>query len=534
MNIPDNNDDLWKLIYLFESNLDAIQRTNLGAVYTPKEIAKFIVKESFSLSTDKSVVPTMLDLCCGSGVFTLAFIEYFDNELGFRWPDIVNAIHACDIDEKSVNFTKMIIRSYEEINNKQPVSFEGRVIVCDALFDDLKTLFNREDGFDMVLSNPPYIKLPNLDKSYRDKLKKLYPEKTFGNFSFSNMFIRLGYNLLSNRGIMGFITQNNFLTTKNAKPLRLFLSENRAVESIINYKDKFVFDDIMAYTCILFATKEKKEKLSYYERDLIKVDDNWRDKSFDISYNGLNEQPWVLSSDIVLRILDKLKKHSTKLRDVADVRVGVATLKDSVFVIDEKTASGLEKEILKPFIKITDKNQNRWIIYPYFDNGGAMSEDFIKKSYPKTYEYLLSKKELLLSRSCKDTPFYLFGRTQGLKSFFGKILTPFYSNKPNFFLDKSDSLFNAGFAVVPKANIDVRLLLRMLNSKIMDFYIKNNTSSISGGYYRCSKDILLEYPIFLPDEKELENLNSLDDKSFNISFMKSLLLSGDEIDFLLK
>ena len=90
----------------------------------------------------------------------------------------------------------------------------------------------------------------------------------------------------------------------------------------------------------------------------------------------------------------------------------------------------IEKEITRPVYKISDfKTQKelelntRRIICPYqLTNYSAkvIDENRFKKLYPRCYEYLLSEKDSLLSRDkgkVKYTPFYVWGRTQGLSRF---------------------------------------------------------------------------------------------------------------------
>lgn len=65
--------------------------------------------------------------------------------------------------------------------------------------------------------------------------------------------------------------------------------------------------------------------------------------------------------------------------------------------------------------------------------------------YPKCYEYFLYVKEILRGRGKGKhvyTPFYAYGRTQGLNRTGVKLLTPTFSKKPRFLLDNNPQGFS--------------------------------------------------------------------------------------------
>ena len=55
----------------------------------------------------------------------------------------------------------------------------------------------------------------------------------------------------------------------------------------------------------------------------------------DIEISGLRKDKWRLAPERHLRNLRKLESVGSPLGQLADIRVGFATLKDSVFLIDD-------------------------------------------------------------------------------------------------------------------------------------------------------------------------------------------------------
>ena len=84
-----------------------------------------------------------------------------------------------------------------------------------------------------------------------------------------------------------------------------------------------------------------------------------------------------------------------------------------------------------------------------------LEEEFIAK-YPKCYEYLLSEKEKLKGRGKGKkifSPFYVWGRTQGITRFGKKIINPTFSKHPRFLFVPEEDAYLTGFLILQLANI---------------------------------------------------------------------------------
>ena len=123
------------------------------------------------------------------------------------------------------------------------------------------------------------------------------------------------------------------------------------------------------------------------------------------------------------------RRHTVCLKDIADIQNGVSTNCDSAYIFAFYTdkemtmpymgkhtdlsktvyfrhpvtgqATEIESSILRRCVKeskFIGKIDNIYIIYPY-ENGCQISEDSLKKEYPKAYAYLLTIKNKLLERN---------------------------------------------------------------------------------------------------------------------------------------
>jgi adenine-specific DNA-methyltransferase len=511
-----------------------------GTFFTPDYIIDFILDEIQPSESD-----TNLDPSCGCGAFLVGLVHYYKRTFNKPIHKIVKEnIFGSDILEYNIHRTKLILTIYA-LQYEEHLSEEDFNLFHQ---DSLRAEWNQK--FDNILGNPPYVKFQDLSQENREYLAKNWTTVEGGTFNLYFAFFELGYKLLSPHGKLGYITPNNYFTSLSGEALRRFFQQQRCVARILDFNYKKVFE-AQTYTAITFLTKQRNEIIIY---DRIK--DNLSPKLFLENANGspnylknLNVKKWrLLKTDeqVNIKIIETIGVSIGKLFDIC---VGIATLKDDVFFVDsrkirngnflkttEKGEFEIEKEALKPVYKISDfKTQEevaqnaRKIIFPYHLRKGIATpilESDFKQQFPGCYEYLLSEKEILLTRDkgkVKFEPFYVWGRTQGLTKIGKKILNPTFSQRPRFLLvEEEDAFFTNGYGLYFKEqesaslfsnqnntitkieNIDV--LQKILNSIIMDYYVSKTSVSIEGGYPCYQKNFIENFSIPDLSEDKIEKI----------------------------
>ena len=86
-----------------------------------------------------------------------------------------------------------------------------------------------------------------------------------------------------------------------------------------------------------------------------------------------------------------------------------------------------------------------------------------------------------------------------------KILTPSIANKVSFMFDESDFYYfvgsggggGGGYGITLKEDVKLsyKYILGILNSKLIDFYIKQISTNFTGGYYAYNKQYIEKIPI---------------------------------------
>lgn len=281
--------------------------------------------------------------------------------------------------------------------------------------------------------------------------------------------------------------------------------------------------------------------------------------------SNLNVNKWRLLKSYEQENIKKIETIGTHIKELFNIAAGIATLKDEVFFIDSiENNEGyltkinefgtflIEKEITRPVYKISQfknqsdiKNNTLRIITPYVTNSKnaiPILEEEFKVKYPKCYEYLLSEKAKLEGRGKGKKvfdPFYSWGRTQGITRFGKKLLNPTFSKHPRFlFVPEEDAYYTNGYGIYfdrenTKSNSlfeksihemskeeNILLVQKILNSKVMDYYISNTSVSIQGGFSCYQKNFIEKFtiPDFSKDEikilKVLNKKNEIDEFLF--------------------
>ena len=534
--------NVYSVISLFESFIDNKTKNECGVVFTPRYIADFIVREVADSITTWSKIISIIDPSCGCGTFLVSAIEYIHNKYNISISDIVrNNIFGIDCISDNVRRCKLIIKLLCIIHGEDYP--EPNILCEDALSSNWCHLFNKGE-FELIIGNPPYVNPHDLPKSVTDFLRSSFMTTNSGTFNIYYAFIELSLKHLSSTGLIGYIIPNNMLRIKSASNLRKYLSSLRAVRKIIDFKDNMIFAPIRSYNCIMFLSKSENQELHYSTID--KTNDIQRELR-ELSCLTLDtihmddKQGWnLLDSDTLLN-LKKIESQYYRLK--FDIHTGIATLRDSVYIVERdeygyyKLISNrkmyVDKELVVDLYKIPDLKTSeklsdviKYIICPYMMVDGKrqlISEDILRAKYSNTYHVLSLYKNELAQRDggkAKDTPWFAYGRSQGLNGFQKKLLFPTFSYKPRFILvENSTALFCNGYAIF-QSEYPFDILERVVNSEVMDYYVRQTSYQIEGGYYCYQKKYIERFSLPLFSKEEIDYIRSSSQNELNSFLLK--------------
>jgi methylase of polypeptide subunit release factors len=540
----------------FENLIDAARKRSEGVVYTPNYIIDYLIHRCTEKRLPRTI-PRLLDPACGGGGFVIRAAPIIAKTYGLSLERVIaESLHGMDVSQEAVECAAISLDLFcAEQNLAAPIS---REVFCvgDSLLTSTNLICQKfgvpNGGFDLITTNPPYVKLQNLDDAYRIQLSEAYSEFAQGSYSLAMLFLIAGHRMLSSSGFLGFITQNNLFTSLAGVGVRDYLQKSKCLHSIVDFEHFKVFNNASAYTCLIFLDNSAREAFGYTTCSAPKTQlSSLRDDSFHpINLSSLKKDKWRLTAPHHLKNINRLETVGTPLGALADIRVGFATLKDSVFLLNGGLEhQSIEAGITAPAIKIAEfsteqdlTSNKRRIIRPYRKNGKRwipLTPDEIKSQFPNAYAYLEAHKTELAERGKgKKLPinFYEWGRSQCMEADGPKLLTKTFSKGPQFILDTTNSLFCNGYSVKPKITadlfgsaIDIRVLQRILNSKVMDYYTRLTAFQIEGGYQCFQKNFIERFSIPVISESDCNRIMALDSEERECLIAKIFGVSYEEI-----
>ncbi|MDR2171707.1 MAG: Eco57I restriction-modification methylase domain-containing protein [Planctomycetaceae bacterium] len=399
-------------------------------------------------------------------------------------------------------------------------------------FFDPQWMFGIEDGFDVVIGNPPYVQLQNNGGA----LANLYEPCKFITFARTGdlycLFYEQAYNLLKDGGRVCLITSNKWMRAGYGENTRKFLAENTNPEKLIDFAGVKIFESATVDTNILIFSKDKNKgktkSCSLKNLNTEQLNDYINQNAVDCNF--ATHESWVILSPIEQQIKTKIETIGTPLKDW-DIKInyGIKTGFNDAFVIDGKKKDELiaqdpkSAEIIKPLLRGRDIKRygyefaDLWLINAH--NG--IKEKNIKpiniNDYPAIKKYLDTFFPQLEKRSDKgDTPYNLRSCAYMEDFYSEKIIYPGLMriaknnsvNFPRFALDLKQHFFfgNDCYFIVGK---NIEYLWLILNSTLLGYMFRYYIYSFDETGFKIFTDYFQNIPIALPDQNMLKKVHEL-------------------------
>src|SRR6266545_8205760 len=525
------------------------KRKSQGIYYTQTFVTKYIVQQTVGRYLDEhgynpSHPPRVLDMACGSGSFLIEAFDVIDNfvarqrgqaqkgEVDFfdrmRQMEVLqNCIFGVDKDKQAVEVARLnlLLRG---LHSREKLPMLENIAHGDSLHSETFEMnfsqVMKDGGFDVIIGNPPYVRIQTLDKAEVEFFNQSFEAAT-GNYDIYVLFVERALQLLKPGGVMGFILPNKFMQVDYGAGLRKLLSENQYVEQIVDFKSFQVFEGATTYTCLLFLRKKQNPNF----RVVIPVSlEEKTTQMFDvlseeIPASNLTTKSWSLSDKSSGSLIEKIKNTNTTalLELPSDMSRGSSRGADNIFILTKtgngryKTKEGLvvelESDVLRIPLYATDFGrfvfrpvEKERIIFPYqvTSNGYSLFEEKeFKTNYPKAFSYLSKQKRELEKRKDYKT-WYAFSAPRNLYLHdIAQIVVPLLANKGLYALlpdNQTDFCLMAsgGFSIsVLDKEISRSYVLGLLNSKLLFWCLKQISNVFRGGWITCTKQYVGQLPI---------------------------------------
>ena len=390
---------------------------------------------------------------------------------------------------------------------------------------DPEWMFGIADGFDVVIGNPPYIRVQSLDPGMKILYNEYY-KSAVSSYDIYVVFVEKGLALLNGHGQLAYILPHKFFNAKYGEGLRKLIASGKYLKSIVHFGDQQLFEGATNYTCLLFLNKGGSNDFRF-----IKVNDilAWHDRGEavegTVSATAVTSAAWNFVVGKEGRVFDKLRKMPLKLADVSNrIYQGLITSADRVLLfkkyeIDQKEDIidiyseslmewvQVELEVLKPVIRSGHVHRYRakpsaFVLFPYeIRNHSArlFSENEMQQNYPLAWAYLSRNRKVLEAREkgkFTDEQWYRFGRTQNLGLWEQpKLMIPYMITELSAYLDYDDNYYfinvtTGGYGITIRHSFgSLTFLCGLLNSRLLDFYLKQVSTNFRSGYFAASRTV---------------------------------------------
>lgn len=379
------------------------------------------------------------------------------------------------IDEEKAQVANMCAEIQDRLMDDN-VSVSERASIVIPFFD-WKILFSEvfssgteEDGFDIVIGNPPYIDSETMTRVMPEE-RNLYASQfktAKGNWDMYIVFYELGIDILKANGVLSFITPNKWLSIGYGQKLREFCFQY--LNAICDCQRIKVFEaGNEPVICSFTKSIRPTIQISRFEDNKSLTIVQYVDKEIiDVSNLGI-----CISEH--LNLLLKIKKSPHVVSD---------------FVDSENPFSTAEAYDLVPLVHEYDGTENNYrlintgTIDPYVNLWGITQTAYLKGKYmrpvvnPDDFASRFPKRV----RQVKAHKIIISGM---------RFFESYLDKNGNYIAGKSTIiLLNA------KNDDYYPLLLGLLNSRLMAFYIKQSFSALGiGGGINFSNDMVADLPL---------------------------------------
>lgn len=494
----------------------------------------------------------IVDPACGSGAFLVAAFDLLaaeyrrvvehlaslGGEIDFDPFDeiVTKNLYGVDLNAESVEITRLALwlktaRTKHRLQNLEATIKVGNSLIDDAKFTehpfdwrDAFTSIFAEGGFDVVIGNPPYVRMEYLKpvKPYLEKHYVVADDRT----DLYAYFFERGVGLLKEGGRLGFISSSTFFRTGSGEKLRTFLGDNVGIEAAVDFGDRQIFEGVTTYPAIITLRKGKPAEggaLSF-----LKIGDDLP-KDLDAAFAAgatamprarLGKGSWQFEDDKLARLRDKIVKSKRTLGEVYGAPLyGIKTGLNEAFIIGRETRDRLVKQdkksakLLKPFLRGEDVKRwasifsDKWLVC--LPAGWTRRNLLRSKSDATDSEYWNELNRNFPAIASHLAPFASKARARGDKGDFwwelrpcsyyaafgvNKIVYPYLMRHGSFTIETTKALTSKTTYFLQSGSYAA---LAYLNSTVAWFLIVASTPPKAGGY----REIMTQYleHLALPD-----------------------------------
>lgn len=506
--IAQNWEDLWG---------DAARHESVGAVFTRPEVVRLILDlAGYAPDAGRLAERRVLEPSCGDGAFLSEVIarllasEHRAGREAVDWGNryLDNALRAADIDASALARARAAI--CDQLTAAGCPTPRAEELVGSWLVRTDFLLHDWREPFDLVVGNPPYVRIEDLPRPLLQRYRAEFRSMT-DRADLYIAFLERGLQLLSADGVLAVICANRFAKNAYGAALRSLIAQRYHVHTYLNLEHTQPFlSEVSAYPAILVADRRqgvptRAGTLSDLEEATLAA---VRRDAHTGSAEVLAEfaewyprgAPWVSTSRAERQRLAELERHPLLEQSAGGTRVGigVATGADRVFILTERDPT-IEDTRQIPLVMARDlSNQGvswsgAYLVNPFADDESGALVDLA--SWPGLAAYLEPHGERLRNRHVARTRPQAWYRTidriwPALRTRPKLLIPDIQGSEATIGLDEGRYYPHHNLYWITSEEWDLRALKALLRSRFVRRQVEAHSVQMRGGSLRYQAQTL--------------------------------------------
>lgn len=282
-----------------------------GSYYTPYKTVAFMLKY---LQDQNKNINYVLEPSAGDGRFVDAIINN----------NFVKSIVAVELYEEK---SKILLEK----------NYPPKVSIITSDFLEFANSCNEK--FDLIIGNPPYINLKNMNKEFLIKARDLCNKYNLTKTVIQNAwvaFVLASLNLINDKGTIFFVLPLEFLQVQYAEQLRAVLEKQFNTIHILTFSER-MFPEIEQEVCLVYLTNQEQDLPYISYKQLNKLDSS---KIFFESKIERNKplKKWsnAMLSDADIDLLNNTAIRYTLIKDLGESSPGIVTGANNKFILTKQ------------------------------------------------------------------------------------------------------------------------------------------------------------------------------------------------------
>ncbi len=309
-----------------------------GSYYTPFRTVQFM-KEY--LVREHKIYRSVLEPSAGDG----RFVDEFEKEENIE----------------SFTVVELIEEKIRKLKNKGYPEYV-KIVADDFLSFSEKT----NEKYQLIIGNPPYINIKNMDDGSKEKAKGICEKYRLPGSLMQNMwvaFVLASVSCLERDGTIFFVLPMEFLQVQYAEKIRLFLEEHFDTIHILAFKER-MFPEIEQESCLVYLTNgfEKQPYINFKMYAGLDSDVPYYCSKIERN-KPLKKWTNAILSDADIDLLNLIDSKYKKVSEVCDASPGIVTGANNEFILTKEQVEQLEcQEFILPTIPKSNILNGQFIV----------------------------------------------------------------------------------------------------------------------------------------------------------------------------